>query len=130
MRGSLFLLFNHTITRSQEMDARASLGVRRIVSPPDSIRQIWGQVPPDLPAIGPYLGPVCAWLETEAYPGDHVLIQGDFGACWLMVQFAFENKLIPVYATTAREALEEHQADGTIKIIHHFMHRMYRIYGA
>lgn len=129
MRGSLFLLFNHTITRAQEMDARANLGARRIVSPPDSIRRIWGQVPPDLPAIGPYLAPVRDWLATEAGPGDFVLIQGDFGACWLMVQFAFENKLIPVYATTEREALEEHQADGSIKIIHHFMHRMYRRYG-
>jgi hypothetical protein len=45
-----------------------------------------------------------------------------------MVNFAFEIGLIPVYSTTAREAVEEYD-DGTIKLVHHFRHQIFRKYG-
>ncbi|GBC63133.1 hypothetical protein DENIS_4126 [Desulfonema ishimotonii] len=126
---SLFLLFNHTLTPAQEADARASLGVDRIVTPPQDLRAVWSGVPPDLPEISPYLKAVRDWLLAEARLADYVLIQGDFGACYLMVRFAFDFGMIPVYATTRREAVEEPQPDGTIKITHHFNHRRFRKYG-
>ena len=126
---SLFLIFNHTITPFQESDARASMGVGRIVSLPDELQQVWRQVPPDLPAISGYLDPVRQWLEEKGRFDDCLLVQGDFGACWFMVQFAFEHQMIPVYATTEREAAEERQPDGIIKTTRHFRHRMFRRYG-
>ena len=64
-----------------------------------------------------------------AKPGDHVLIQGDFGACCLFVQLALEKDLIPIYSTTRREAQETPQPDGTVKTVHHFRHRRFRRFG-
>lgn len=116
--NSLLLLFNHTLTADQELDARASLGVSRIVEPPDAVRVLWADVPPDLPGLDTLLAPVRLWLQTEGIKGDYVLIQGDFGATYLMVRFALELELIPVYATTRRSADEEVQPDGTIQLIH------------
>ncbi len=126
----LFLLFNHSITPMQESDARASLGVSEIVPPPDEIKSLWRQIPPDLTGISDYLRPVRLWLRASASPGDYLLIQGDFGACCLMVDFAFKKGLIPVYSTTRREMSETLDADGAIRLIHRFDHRIFRRYGA
>lgn len=129
MSYDLFLIFNHHFTPVQEADARASLGVGRIVTMPDDIRRVWGNVPPDLPAIRDYLAPVREWLTENAKTGDYVLIQGDFGATCLMVQFAREQGFVPVYSTTSREAIEEHQPDGSVRMTHRFRHVRFRRYG-
>lgn len=126
---SLFLLFNHQFTPEQDADARASLGVNRVVKLPEDLQAIWAAIPPDAADIAPYLAPIKAWLAHEAQPDDYALIQGDFGATYLMVRFAFEHGLRPVYATSRREAQEIHQPDGSITLVHHFRHRRFRLYG-
>ena len=126
---SLLLIFNHRITALQEENARCSLGVGRIVEPPEDIKAIWRQVPADLEAIDGYLSPVKAWLADHGKQGDYVLVQGDSGACFIIVNVAIEHGLIPIYSTTEREAVEEHGQDGTVRIIHHFRHRIFRRYG-
>ena len=73
--------------------------------------------------------PVKKWLVAHARPGDFVLIQGDFGACFLMAVFSMDNGLVPLYSTTRRHAAEELQTDGRVKLIHHFRHERFRRYG-
>jgi hypothetical protein len=125
----LFLLFNHEITERQAADARASLGVEALVPMPAAVGRVWGSIPPDLPAIREYLAPVRAWLDALASSGDYVLIQGDFGACWLMVGYAFDRGLTPMYSTTERAATEEVGPDGAVTLTHRFIHRRFRRYG-
>ncbi|MDY6822374.1 MAG: CRISPR-associated protein Csx20 [Thermodesulfobacteriota bacterium] len=128
MTATLFLLFNHHLTAEQEEDARKSLGVKEIVRPPDQVQAIWRQIPPDIPTISPFLEPVRQWLTAAAKAGDYVLVQGDFGACYLMVNFAFAAGLVPVYSTTRRQATETVQPDGKIQLTHHFQHQNFRRY--
>jgi len=127
--SDLFLIFNHEITSLQEEDARENLGVTRIIDLPPDLKKLWSQVPPDLPEIFSYLEPVMEWLAGHAKQNDFVLIQGDFGACFIMVNFAFKRDLVPVYSTTRREAVEEYGEGGTIKMVHRFKHRKFRRYG-
>ena len=124
------MIFNHRITSLQEQDARQSLGVDRITDLPPDLINLWRQIPPDLHGIDGYLEPIKAWLKGNSDKGDYVLIQGDFGACFMMVNFALEQGLIPVYSTTEREAVEEHGDNGTIKLTHQFKHHIFRRYGA
>ncbi len=128
MSRSLFLIFNHQLTKIQEDDARSSLDVRLIINLPPDLEILWRQIPPDLPEIDDYLAPIKKWLTDRASESDYVLIQGDFGATFIMVNFALEKRLIPVYSTSRREAMEEQQPDGSVKLIHHFEHRMFRKY--
>lgn len=128
--SELYLLFNHTLTLDQEKAACHDLGVAKIVEPPDGIRNIWQQLPPNAQHLYPLLEPVRAWLRDVAEPGSFLLVQGDFGATYLMVCFALEQGLIPVYATTRRRAIEEHLTDGTVKTVHVFHHVRYRKYGS
>lgn len=125
---SLFLIFNHQITQKQEADAFISLDVKKVVCLPDELKNLWSQIPPDLPKIGGYLEPLKNWLARQAKKNDYVLIQGDFGACFILVNFAFEIGLIPIYSTTEREADEEYEKDGTVNLVHQFRHRIFRKY--
>ena len=125
---SLFLLFNHQLTPLQEQDARMSLGIRLIISPPSQIKDIWSSIPPDVLSLSNYLKPVHDWLSHQAEKNDHVLIQGDFGACYIMVNFAFEHGLIPIYSTTKREAKEVHNTDGSVHLVHRVEHVIFRKY--
>ncbi|MDM8537378.1 CRISPR-associated protein Csx20 [Desulfobacterales bacterium HSG17] len=129
MPTSLYLLFNHQITPDQELDARTSLKVENIITMPPEIQDIWSQVPPDLDGISDVLAPVKSWLSSVSSPGDYVLVQGDFGACFIMVNAAFDLRLIPVYATTKRAVTEELQPDGSLKITRRFKHQRFRKYG-
>ncbi|MBW1700016.1 MAG: hypothetical protein JRH18_19320 [Deltaproteobacteria bacterium] len=125
----LFLIFNHTITSVQQKDARDSLGVDEILDLPERLKPVWNQIPPDLPGISEYLDPIKKWLAEKATAGDYVLVQGDFGACYIMVKFAFEKGLVPIYSTTTREVVEEHTAEGAVRLTHQFQHRIFRKYG-
>ncbi len=124
----LLLLFNHEWTAQQKTAAQQALQVESIVVPPAEVKRLWGQIPADLPRLGDVLKPVGRWLESEGEAGDFVLIQGDFGACFYMVQAAFRLKLIPIYATTRREASEIRLPDGTIQMTHCFRHVRFRRY--
>lgn len=127
--SAMFLLFNHSITPLQEEDACRSLHVGRIVESPPVVKAIWSQIPADLSTLSTYLDPVRQWLLREAAGGDFILIQGDFGATFLMVEFARQNALVPLYSTTERTAVENHLEDGSVQLEHHFRHIRYRRYG-
>ena len=126
---SLFLLFNHRLTKFQENEACTSLGVGHIINLPAALEEIWCQIPPDLPEISGYLAPIKTWLSEQASESDYVLVQGDFGATFIMVNFAFEKGLIPIYSTTLRKAAAEQKADGSVKMVHQFNHQLFRKYG-
>ena len=129
MHSSLFLIFNHRLTEIQKKDAYSSLGISRIIDLPPDLEKLWQQIPPDMLKIDDYLAPIKTWLFEQASTSDYALIQGDFGATYIMVNFAFENSLIPIYSTSRREAVEEHDNKGTVKLTHNFKHVMFRTYG-
>ena len=128
MSKTLFLIFNHDLTDLQRQDAHSSLGVGRIVDIPPDLKLLWRQIPPGLEGIAGYLGPLKRWLLENAQKDDFVLIQGDFGAVYIMVNFAFDNGLTPVYSTTDRRVVEKHGADGAVELTHVFRHERFRRY--
>jgi hypothetical protein len=126
---SLFLLFNHTLTAQQEADAHRSIGVAEVIAPPPDISRLWAEIPPEADSLKEYLLPVMAWLTQTARPGDYVLVQGEFGATWLVVNEAMAIGLVPIYATTRRVATERMLPTGQIEIQHVFQHVRFRRYG-
>ena len=126
---ALFLLFNHTLTEAQAFDARNSLGVERFVALPIELRTLWAAIPEENEKIEDILAPIREWLYENARPADVVLVQGDFGAVFLMVRWCEDLGLVPVYSTTRREAEESKDADGAIRTSHVFRHIRFRRFG-
>jgi hypothetical protein len=125
----LFLLFNHELTPTQRQAALEELGVGELTPLPPALQRLWRQIPAEVPELAAYLRPLREWLAAQARQGDFVLIQGDFGATCLMVQYAQEQGLIPVYATTRRVSRDEPQPDGSVRTTRCFEHRRFRKYG-
>jgi hypothetical protein len=126
---SLLILLNHTLTKTQEQDARVSLQINQIIKPPEELREMWRQVPPEMPSIDGYLEPIKTWLSEYGEKGDFVLVQGDFGATYIMVNHVFNIGLVPVYTTTFREAKERNREGGMVEMTHKFLHQRFRRYG-
>jgi hypothetical protein len=126
---TLFQLFSHQLTPDQQKSARKEFGVTDFQAPPKRIQHLWSQVPPDDTRISSFLSPVKTWLEETTHKGDLVLIQGDFGATYMMVVHAFSLGLVPVYATTQRQAREKKMPDGSVQLSHVFRFKRFRIYG-
>ncbi len=79
-------------------------------------------------SIKDVLEPIIKWLDEKSNVGDFVLVQGDFGAVFLMVDFCLNNGLIPIYSVTKREASEEVLEDGSIVKVSRFNHIAFRRY--
>ena len=125
----LYLILNHNFTNLQEKDAKESLGIQSIVNIPQHLSKLWQNIPPDLSEIDAHIEPIKHWLVEQAHPSDYVLIQGDFGATFILVKFALCKQLVPIYSTTNREAVEEQQNGDTVKLTRYMRHHRFRKYG-
>lgn len=125
---TLYLLFNHTLTAEQEADARKNWGVEAIIEPPDEISSIWAGIKPDGELDIGNLRKVTEWLGRNATPGDYVLVQGEFGATYYIVDFCFLYNLTPIYATTERVYEGRVLDNGGIEQKHIFRHINFRRY--
>lgn len=123
----MFLLFNHTLTTEQKADAIKNLRVDEFISLPQDLQTLWSNVPSNIESLREYLLPIKEYMVESVQTKDIVLIQGDFGATSIMVEFVNSMDAIPVYATTLREVLEE-QIDDEIHKKSIFRHVRFRRY--
>lgn len=129
MSPRALLIFSHELTPEQEQDLQKNWHVTEIINLPDSLKNLWKAVPPHLEEIRPYLQPVIDWMKREGQSGDLALVQGDFGATYIMVNEARNFGLVPVYSTTKREVEETTFPGGIVKQNRVFSHQIFRIYG-
>jgi hypothetical protein len=126
---SMLVLFNHTLSDEQVRQARELWNVIDFIHPPDDVSLGWSSIPPDIDGLRPLLSNVFAWLEDTASRGDILLVQGEFGAVFLVVRYAISMGVRAVYATTERRVREKRLSDGTVETVHEFRHVRFREYG-
>lgn len=124
----LFLIFNHKLTDEQKSSAFHTLKVDDIIYQPDDLQEIWSNVPPEGDFPEEEIKKVVIWLSENSAKGDYVLIQGDFGATFYLVDYSLKMGLIPVYATSKRTVLEERDEHGVTKKVSIFKHVEFRRY--
>ena len=113
----MFLLFSHKLTEDQEIDAKNTFDIQHIFS----------NVPVELKSLSEYLIPIKIFLKENSEYEDLVLIQGDFGVVYQMVNFVKSLGLKAVYSTTLRLSEEVFDAEGLFKMSI-FKHRRFREY--
>lgn len=123
----MFLLFSHNLTQTQIDDAQNSLEIKKFVSLPNDLQMVWSNIPSEIESLKEYLIPFRNFLTENSEYEDVVLIQGDFGAVYQMVNFAKDLGLKAVYATTTRVIEEVVIDDKTVKKSI-FEHRRFREY--
>lgn len=121
---TLFVLLNHKLNKEQENDAFNSLKISNII---DISAPSWADIPPEAEDISTHILPFIDELSSKAKSGDYLLVQGEFGATFMMVDFAIQNHIIPIYATTKRSVVESTN-NGVTTTQRVFSHERYRIY--
>ncbi|MEA2049701.1 MAG: CRISPR-associated protein Csx20 [Campylobacterota bacterium] len=106
MNRKMILLFSHKLCEEQIKYAKDEYNINKFVYLPKDLQYIWSNIDPDIENLHRVLEPIKEFLKTNISPSDFVLIQGDFGASFMMVNFVKDLIAIPVYATTKRIAKE------------------------
>ena len=104
------------------------MGNHRVIYPPDRVRKIWETISPYDDAVPDQLAEVLEWLNRISVKDDCVLVQGEFGAVFYLVEYCFFKRLRPIYATTERRSVEKVLDDGSVEQKHLFKHVRYRSY--
>lgn len=123
----MLLIFSHKLTEKQREEAVKRYKIGEFIKPDDIILNKWANIPPKLEDLSEYLTQLREWIDAKSNPGDYVLIHGDFGATFTMVNHCLGRGLIPVYATSQRRAVEKRMGE-TIKISREFEHVSFREY--
>jgi len=124
----IVLLFSHQVTETQKEELHKNWKIDEFVVLPHNLQQIWNNIPADTVSIVTLLEPIKMFLSVNVKQGDLVLIQGDFGAVYNMVEFAKSLEIITVYATTRRTVSEYTNKEGKRVKKSIFEHRRFREY--
>ncbi len=126
-KKAIFLV-SHTPTFEQKEQLKKEWGIDKLIIPPEEIRKIWRSIPPDISSVKEWIEPIIDWLSDICSPGDIIVVQGDYGATFIIVNWAKEKDCIPVYATTQRILEEEKREDGSVVQKRIFKHSRFRKY--
>lgn len=121
----LVLLFSHNLTKEQIRDAKENLEISSFIYLPDSLQNKWSNFEID---DNDGVEEIKEYIRNNATIGDYILIQGEYGLVFKMVNWSLNNGYIPIYSYTKRAYKNEELIDGTIKNIHYFKHICYREY--
>jgi len=124
----LALLFSHQLTPEQKDDITHNLKVDNIYKLPNELQKLWSQVPVNKDLnFDEYLNGIKQFLVENLSKGDFVLIQGDFGATYHMINFAKEQGFIAISSVNKRVSKEKIE-DGIVKKYAEFKHECFREY--
>jgi len=126
--AKMLLIFSHRLTEEQVKEAKKNFNVTEFVYLPEDLQYIWSNVPPEGEFNERYLDGIKSFLISNSNENDYVLVQGEYGATYLMVKWCFENNLIPIYSTTKRVYEFTKNDDETIENKHIFKHVSFRLY--
>ena len=115
---------NHTLTLEQEEDAKENLKIEKFVNIADAK---WSDIDPFEKSVVNVINIYKDRLTQQASAGDVLLVQGDFGATYNMINFAKNIGIKTIYATTKRIA-QELTIDGKLVTRREFKHEKFREY--
>jgi len=122
----IFLLFSHKLTTSQQEELKNKFKVDKIIYLPEELQNTWSNIPTESPSIKSHIQDILNWLKRNSNSKDLVLVQGEFGAVFITVDFCIKTGLIPIYSTTKREVTEKILPDETVQTKRNFAHVRFR----
>lgn len=126
--NKMILLFSHKLTEEQMDDAKNKLQCNEFIYLPQELQKCWSDVDPeDDISYNENLIKIKDYILNISDLYDYILIQGEFGYTYNIVNFALNNNFIPIYSTTKRESTEE-IIDGKVKKTLNFKHVKFRKY--
>lgn len=126
--AKMIILLNHELSDSQRQEIAAELSPDSLLLPPLELAELWQNITPQADSLTDLLEPICLWLQEVARKDDFLLVQGEAGSTYYIVDHAFDLGLVPLHATTRRCISEQRLPDGSTETIRNFEHCLFRKY--
>ncbi len=126
-KKAIFVI-SHEPSPEQIQELKTKWNAREIVKMPEDIAARWRSIPPNAESIEKEILPVKKWIDEICKPGDLVIIQGDYGASFMLAGYVKEIGNVPLYATTERKVEENIADDGSVEQRRLFRHVRFRKY--
>ena len=124
-----FCLLNHALTQNQIAELKERFDITEIVYPSEELSKKWAQIPPSRELDFSIVKSVVEYLNS-ASTGDILIIQGETGASFMLVDYALKKHLVTIYAVTARVSKEVAAGEQVVKqnVFEHVCFRQYAYY--
>ncbi len=101
-RKGIFVV-SHEPTPDQLEELKNNWDIQEIVRMPKDIASKWQSIPPGKESIEEEILVIKNWIDEVCTPGDVVIIQGDYGASFMLADYVRKLAFTPLYAATKRE---------------------------
>lgn len=124
---NLLVIMSHELSDIQINEAKEKLKVDHIKVLPQELKSKWSNISPKCELPINEIDKIKDWIKRESGKNDYILVQGEFGATFYIVDFCFQTDRIPIYATTKR-VIEEKKAGDQVIVKRVFKHQNFRKY--
>lgn len=124
---NVLCLLNHELTEKQRIELSNGYAVDEILVPPPALKTLWASIPTGESLSRSIFSPIVHWLGDTSRSGDYLVIQGEFGATFFLIEYAFAQHLIPLHSVTKRIAQETRVAEIVYRsyVFEHIRFRRY-----
>lgn len=121
-------ILSHTLTENQILDLENNHGINEIVNLPNNLKEKWANIEPEGELDDNLADDIIQFIEDNTCEQDYILIQGEFGMTFYLVNSCFNLNRIPIYATSKRSVKEEKEGNKIItkRVFEHVGFRKYR----
>jgi CRISPR-associated Csx2 family protein len=124
-------ILSHKLLNSQVDELKNTWNVEKIIYLPEKLKSDWCNVNPsdDLEDDSNLLDRLREFILDNTNQEDYIIVQGEWGMTFTIVNMCFELNRVPIYATTERKT-KETVKDGQVhseKVFEHIRFRKYRI---
>jgi len=123
----LALLFSHKLSEDQKSDAEKSLGIKEFIYMSDRLLKKWSDIPEDID-IYDYSKDFKSFIEENCTKDDYILIEGEYGITYHMVDWCKSKGYNPIYSFSKRVFESKEVENGVFENIHYFKHIKYKNY--
>lgn len=131
LHKSAVSILSHKLLKSQEEELNRDWKVEKIVQLTEVLKNEWSNINPNV-EIGDdsnLVDRLRDFILDNTNQEDYVIVQGEWGMTFTIVNMCFELNRVPIYATTERKT-KETVKDGQVhseKVFEHIRFRKYRI---
>ena len=127
--AKVFCLLNHELTQNQILELKDKFGVEKIEYPSEQLSKSWSQIPAVEEIDMNIITAIVNWLSS-ANQNDVLIVQGEFGSTFMLVDYALKKNLVPIYAVTTRISKEIRVGEKVqkVNVFEHVCFRKYKFY--
>lgn len=120
-------MLSHSLTDEQKEDAQKNWGVTDFVFLPPDLQKKWSNIELTKP-LTERTSKFIEFIKENVSKNDYILIQGEFGTSFAIIDWCLANNLKPIYSYTKRLIVEQKKIGNQVEKTSIFKHVKFLFY--